>query len=616
MTEEQKELLKEKLKLFNEKLDSLTKKYENDINLIEELKYFIYDSVIIPYKEIEELHPKEKEKKEEEKKEKKPDKKEEKKSEIKKEIKEPLSKTINISSTPKKQNKKREIDFKGKTEVIPKKSKIFSGKTHKPELTTSQVIPEKPKKKNLISAATEPNKKKENIRTSKTPLNKKDKVKDKEEKKEKDNKDNKIKKNKAISVTAYKPSATKRFTAQKKTIDKKGKPEKKKIEKKKDIKKTDKKAKDTKEEEKKEKAKNLEEKIDKIIVLKDKTINKIPDDLKNNNALFNFFLVVKGNYLSKKDNFKLILSSPKIYKAFGNDIKFLLDDKKNELKAKISELQTFFNRYDDLPNILSKEFHPSPSSLKSLLFVTKDELESLIKKGNIPKEFIKIFKIFSYMLDIEFDANLSDEDLMKFFISELIVKFNAKNLQHIITDYISKYKDMNLTKEKVDKIENIITSDSSIINIIDMAKINRLVSYCSLFIKDFHEFITLKTSDEIPYYEFKNKNKIFQELKKKLATIENNGIPPNTEEETKEEIIEEKKEKKEEIKEEIKEEKIEIVKDEVKKEDDNKKEEVEENKIVENEENKTEEIKENISPVIENQLVEEQTVITENKEEN
>ena len=160
MTEEQKELLKEKLKLFNEKLDSLTKKYENDINLIEELKYFIYDSVIIPYKEIEELHPKEKEKKEEEKKEKKPDKKEEKKSEIKKEIKEPLSKTINISSTPKKQNKKREIDFKGKTEVIPKKSKIFSGKTHKPELTTSQVIPEKPKKKNLISAATEPNKKK------------------------------------------------------------------------------------------------------------------------------------------------------------------------------------------------------------------------------------------------------------------------------------------------------------------------------------------------------------------------------------------------------------------------------------------------------------------------
>ena len=43
---------------------------------------------------------------------------------------------------------------------------------------------------------------------------------------------------------------------------------------------------------------------------------------------------------------------------------------------------------------------------------------------------------------------------------------------------------------------------------------------------------------------------------------------------------------------------------------------MEENKIVENEEKKIEEIKENISPDIENKLVEEQTVITENKEEN
>ena len=43
---------------------------------------------------------------------------------------------------------------------------------------------------------------------------------------------------------------------------------------------------------------------------------------------------------------------------------------------------------------------------------------------------------------------------------------------------------------------------------------------------------------------------------------------------------------------------------------------MEENKIVENEEKKIEEIKENISSDIENKLVEEQTVITENKEEN
>ena len=49
MTEEQKELLKEKLKLFfDKKLDSLTTKFENDIKLIEEFKYNTYDNIIIP----------------------------------------------------------------------------------------------------------------------------------------------------------------------------------------------------------------------------------------------------------------------------------------------------------------------------------------------------------------------------------------------------------------------------------------------------------------------------------------------------------------------------------------------------------------------------------------
>ena len=45
MNEEQKEILKEKLKnLFNEKLDSLTNKFENDINTIETLKYSYFDN--------------------------------------------------------------------------------------------------------------------------------------------------------------------------------------------------------------------------------------------------------------------------------------------------------------------------------------------------------------------------------------------------------------------------------------------------------------------------------------------------------------------------------------------------------------------------------------------
>ena len=64
MTEEQKELLKEKLKqFFNEKLDSLTNKFQTDINTIETLKYSYFDNVVLPFREIEEKEKNEQEKK-------------------------------------------------------------------------------------------------------------------------------------------------------------------------------------------------------------------------------------------------------------------------------------------------------------------------------------------------------------------------------------------------------------------------------------------------------------------------------------------------------------------------------------------------------------------------
>ena len=63
MTEEKKELLKEKLKqFFDNKLDSLTKKIENDINLIEKVKYYTYDNIIMPYLQLSQLEKEEKEK--------------------------------------------------------------------------------------------------------------------------------------------------------------------------------------------------------------------------------------------------------------------------------------------------------------------------------------------------------------------------------------------------------------------------------------------------------------------------------------------------------------------------------------------------------------------------
>jgi hypothetical protein len=57
-----------------------------------------------------------------------------------------------LSKTPKKSNQKRELDFKGKTEAIPKKTKVFSGKTsHKPPALNTTIPKENFNKKNNIS---------------------------------------------------------------------------------------------------------------------------------------------------------------------------------------------------------------------------------------------------------------------------------------------------------------------------------------------------------------------------------------------------------------------------------------------------------------------------------
>ena len=190
----------------------------------------------------------------------------------------------------------------------------------------------------------------------------------------------------------------------------------------------------------------------------------------------------------------------------------------------------------------------------------------------------------------------------------------------LANEYFSKNKDLNLTKEKIEKIENIIKSDEIILSLSELTKKNRIIAYSTFLIEEYHKFITLKTSDGIPHFELKSKNKLLKELKYKLATIENNGIPPKMEEEKKEAVKEIKEEAKE-TNEEIQKEKAEPEKEEkIENNEENKDETKEENNNeikVEEQEKKDEEIKETNneeskkeeqSPPLENQKVEEQSV--------
>jgi len=519
MSEEQKESLKEKLKnFFDEKLNSLTTKFETDINTLEAMMYEYFDNVVIPFREIEEKEKNEKEKEKEKEKDKKEESKEEKTKNAEegktlKKIKPLTLKETNLTKTPLKANKKRDLGFKEKTEIIPKKSnKIFSDKKKekdKKEDLNKTLPNERTKKKNLTSI--DVTKKEAKVRPSKTPINKRGRKTDEDKEP--------APKTKTMRATAAKTATSKKFTAQGKG---KGKPADKKGKKEKDKKKVEK----EKEEDKKEEI--IEEK--KEIVLKDKRINKVPEELKDNNALFNIYLILKGNYLTNKEKYKLLLHNPTIYKCFGNNIQFLLDDKKKEIKDKITELETFLNKYGDLESYLSKEFSPSKSAQNSLMFVKRDEIEKIIKNGDIPPEIVKIFKLLFYIFDIPFDESLENENLLNYFLEEVMDKNNVKELKSIASNYLSNHKDLNITKEKFEKINSIISSDEKVVSSVDIAKICRNISYCTLLIKEVNEFINLRTLDDVPYYELRLKNKDLQEYKKQLATLNNNGIPPSIEE--------------------------------------------------------------------------------------
>jgi len=545
MTEEQKEALKEKLKqFFDEKLDSLTKKFQTDVNELETLKFSYFDNVVLPYREMQEsdTHENEIEEPKEKEKEKAKEEKKEKIQELTKlNVTRPKTATREkLSKTPFKSNKTREIGFKDKTENIPKKTtKIFPAKKNQKSEPAATQPNEGAKRKTITTAET--NKKSAANRPSKTPFSTRGR--------KGDAGTTPAPKAKNSKGTAIKTITTKKFTKGK-AGDKKGKPEKKKKE-----------AEEAKEEEVKEEV--IEEK--KPVILKDKSINKIPDEIKSNNALINLYFVSKGKYLNNKEKYKLIISNPSIYKCFGSDAKFLLDDKKNELKNKIKELESFLNNYGDLQNILAKEFNPSKTAQNSLVFVKKEEIEKIISKGNIVVEINNVFKILLYLFDEPFDESLENEKLLNFFVNEIMVnKYNAKDLKTIALNYISKHKDLNNSKEKYDKIEAIISQDKKYVSSVDMAKIHRIVSYCTLLIKECHEFLNLKTSDNVPYYEFKYKSKMLQEYKNKLAILENNGVPPENKEEKKDEPPKENNdnEKKEEKIEEKKEEKLEEKKEE------------------------------------------------------
>ena len=479
MTEPSKEeQLKQKLlDFFDKKLTDLTSKSQKDIETLEQLKFDYFDSVILKYREIEETKNKQ-ENEEEHEKEKKEEKKDEKKPE-KKEKHEKL--TIGKKVDPKLRPKTPLADTKNRTKL-------------KNEHDTTSTDFNKTKKHDEKKV---PEKKTIEKNTKVTDRKKKETAVDK-------------KRVAGKSATKSKPTA-------KKVAGKKG-VEKKNVAKKEEVKNL--KVEKEEEEEKKEEVK-------KPVIINPKYIfNDFPENIKNSKGLCCIYMAMKKNYFDKKSLYNVLVHNPILYKCYGSNLKFLLEDKIKNLKNQISELENYFSKWGDIETYLSKQFVISKTPLQSLVFFTKSEEQNLLKKlDETPKEVGLVFRFLYYFLDEPFDENSSDKDLISNFLNNFYTKHNVKDIKNLLMNYANNNKDMNLTKEKYDKLQNLIDSENKIINPIAFAKINRPISYLTFFIKEVNEFINLKTLDGVFYFELRVKNAELQKLKKELEIIENDGKP-------------------------------------------------------------------------------------------
>ena len=576
MLEEEKEKLKEKFSLFFEdKLQFLEKKFREDLSHIEEMKYEFVDNCLkilndqpkeseekILLEDIEKKH--EKEHKEEKKNEK--ENKEEKK--IEKEHKDEKK-----QEKENKEEKQNEKEHKDEKEIIKKMfQKKIKNKNKSIDLTKSKTIKELGIKQRPLkldkSADRIPIKKKEKnenkikvLKQSATAANTIHRDRDITDKNHKGKINNINKKNITVNTKGKKDIKKREKTPLKvnnhgnKKEDNKNKEkrdessileEKKSMEENKENK-----LEENKEEEKKENKE--EEKEKKEIIIKEKPIIIIPEKIKNSKELSSLYITLQYKFLNRKEKYNLIISLKPIYETYDKNIKFLLDEKINDLKEKEEQINKFLSKYDDIEKYLNTLYNPSKIAFKSLAYITKEEEINLSKKESIPNEITIIFKSLYYLLDEKFEEGISTNKLIEDFISIIFEKHNVKDIKNLISNYVNEHKDLKLNKEKFDNLENLFDSCPNICSPPEISKINRPISYLCFILKEIKEFINLKTSDGVYYYELRNKNNELKEIQKQIEDLKNaennknliQNNKENVEEEKKEDIIsEEKKENK------------------------------------------------------------------------
>ena len=216
------------------------------------------------------------------------------------------------------------------------------------------------------------------------------------------------------------------------------------------------------------------------------------------------YLGLSSGFFNPVQKLKLMLNSKELYNNLDKKkLIYELIDNYNKLGNK--NLKNKNNLEYDIEKV-NIPFRPCERSINSLNFIDKEEENKLINELQHPY----ITEYFKLLLVILNEKKEENKNIFEFFFKDLLEKYKAKNIKNLLINVLVN-NEININDEQFNSIQKMIMVKPDLLSPATLLRYNRAVAYSAFFLKDFFNYLNLKTEDGKYYYKLrtnlpKNKN--------------------------------------------------------------------------------------------------------------
>ena len=253
--------------------------------------------------------------------------------------------------------------------------------------------------------------------------------------------------------------------------------------------------------------KTSNKKVSNFEIKKNDLINKEIKKFSNPKTTALYYLLNSG-FFGIKSKIRYIFINKELHDNFN--IKELLKQLLSDYENEYQKFTLIINKYDIKP------FIPDDIMQNSLNFLNKEEE----KKLSSNEQKIEIINIFKFLLLIlgEDISKIEDKNIINYTFKDIYNKYNVNNIK----DLVLKIALENLQKLKLEQIENIkslINDKEDILSPAMLLRLNRSVSYMTFILRDFYNYLFLKTEDGTKLYEIRAGIQDYDNLGEKIKKL-------------------------------------------------------------------------------------------------